>query len=559
MIDKKSIKILGICFGVAFLALIGKLLYIQIIKGQDLTVMAEMQHSHTGDISDINYLVLDDKGKNLLKTNDKYRVVIDTVDFKRNNSSTPMEELYAFSYTLKNYNKDYDLSVDLSSPKEGKRYYDVNKETYDKVNSLNNVNGIYSYKYNSIDIKSSWNICNMIINSKTRDGKDKEGDCLENTIADYTSENENSSIVFSTDSQGKVQDGKYNIPKENVNLKLTLNSTMEEKVKEVLNQEKYEKYKQIGVALCDSDTGKIRVMTQKDENRPNVMLASTTENGYGPGSIFKTVILEAALNEGLVSLDDKFTCEYNPNLPCKTSHGTLTVEEAFTKSCNNIFAEIGNKLGSEKIIEYAKAQGFFSKVLNLYGDNEVHGDYVMSDVDEGGATNISIGQNMRIEPLQALGMINTVVNKGTYVKPYILGGLEDNDFNTVKDFESPEKKQIIKSSVANIIKNELLRVVRDEKGTGKAAYVENVELGGKTGTATRMEPKKDDDGEYLKDEKGNNIMEKRYDGWFSGYYKYKGKNYSMVVFVEDIADEESGGTIAAPVFKEIVEKFTDIK
>ena len=113
--------------------------------------------------------------------------------------------------------------------------------------------------------------------------------------------------------------------------------------------------------------------------------------------------------------------------------------------------------------------------------------------------------------------------------------------------------------MATVVKNEFLRVVKDDKGTGKAAYVKNVELGGKTGTATRMEPKKDDNGEYLKDEKGNSVMEKRYDGWFAGYYKYKGKNYSMVVFVEDIANEESGGTIAAPIFKEIVEKVTDIK
>lgn len=559
MIDKKGIKKLGICFGTIFLVLIGKLLYIQIIKGENLSVMAEAQHSHTGNISEINYMVLDDKGKSLLKTDDKYKIVIDTVDFKRNNSSTPMEELYAFRYTLKNYNKNYDIAVDLNSDKEGKRYYDVDKETYDKINSLNNINGVYSYKYNSIDRKSSWNICNMLTSSKTRDGKDKEGDCLENTIAEYTSANKSYTIVFATDSQGKVQEGIYNIPKDNVNLKLTINDSMEEKVKEVLEQEKYKKYSQIGVALCDSDTGKIRVLTQKDNSKPNIMLASATENGYSPGSIFKTIVLGAALNEGIVSLDDKFTCECKPNLPCKTSHGTLTVEEAFTKSCNNIFAEIGNKLGSKKIIEYAKAQGLFSKVLNLYGDNEAQGDYVISEVDEGGATNISIGQNIRIEPLQALGMINTVVNNGVYVKPYIMGSLEDNDFNTVKEFQTSEKQQVIKTSVATIMKNELLRVVRDENGTGKAAYVKNVELGGKTGTATRMEPKKDDNGGYLKDDKGNSVMEKRYDGWFAGYYKYKGKNYSMVVFVENIANEESGGTIAAPIFKEIVEKVTDIK
>lgn len=556
---RKNIKIVATTFFCLFLALTARVAYIQCINGEKLSVMAEAQYSHKGNINELNYMILDDEGKSLLKYNEKYKIVIDTVSFKRNNNVTPMEELYAFNYILKNYNKDYDVVKDLKSQKEGKLYYEVDEDTYKNISELKAIRGIYSYKYNSLDKNNSWNICNMLTNIKNKDGELKDRDSLEGNIKEYTSNNDEPTISFSKDNLGEITEGIYNIPKDNVNIKMTLNKDMIEKIKTVLDNDKYKNYGQIGVALCESTTGKVKALTQKDDKKPNIMLGSTTENGYSPGSIFKLIVLEAALNEGIVSLDDQYTCTYNPKFPCKTGHGNLTIEQGLIRSCNNTFVEIGNKLGGEKIIKYATDQGFFTKTLDFYGENEAKGDYLASDLNRGGTTNISIGQNMRIAPIQALGMINTIINKGNYVKPYIISSLEDNSFNTIKTFSPEIKKEVIKASVASVMKSELTKVVKDPNGTGKGAYIKDLDMGGKTGTATRMEPKKDSEGNIVKDQNGNNLMEKHYDGWFAGYYKLKGQTYSLVVFVENIKDEEAGGTTAAPIFKEIVEKLIDNK
>lgn len=556
---RKNIKIVATTFFCLFLALTARVAYIQCINGEKLSVMAEAQYSHKGNINELNYMILDDEGKSLLKYNEKYKIVIDTVSFKRNNNVTPMEELYAFNYILKNYNKDYDVVKDLKNQKEGKLYYEVDEDTYKNISELKAIRGIYSYKYNSLDKNNSWNICNMLTNIKNKDGELKDRDFLEGDIKEYTSNNEEPTISFSKDNLGEITEGIYNIPKDNVNIKMTLNKDMIEKIKTVLDNDKYKNYGQIGVALCESTTGKVKALTQKDDKKPNIMLGSATENGYSPGSIFKLIVLEAALNEGIVSLDDQYTCTYNPKFPCKTGHGNLTIEQGLIRSCNNTFVEIGNKLGGEKIIKYAMDQGFFTKTLNFYGENEAKGDYLASDLNRGGTTNISIGQNMRIAPIQALGMINTIINKGNYVKPYIISSLEDNSFNIIKTFSPEIKKEVIKASVASTMKSELTKVVKDPNGTGKGAYIKDLDMGGKTGTATRMEPKKDSEGNIVKDQNGNNLMEKHYDGWFAGYYKFKGQTYSLVVFVENIKDEEAGGTTAAPIFKEIVEKLIDNK
>ena len=86
------------------------------------------------------------------------------------------------------------------------------------------------------------------------------------------------------------------------------------------------------------------------------------------------------------------------------------------------------------------------------------------------------------------------------------------------------------------------KVVTDQKGTGKLAYINGVDCGGKTGTNTR----------YLEE---NGELKKFSDGWFAGYVKNDGKYYSIIVYVQDIdVENEGGGSTAAPIFKTVVEK-----
>lgn len=537
-----------------FTLLIIRIVDIQYFKSEDLNLKANSQHSYTEVVQELKYNIFDTKGVNLVNYDNKQILVIDILSFKRENNSTPLEEIYALDYILRNYNKSYDLMKILRDGEGGKKYFTLDKESLEKIEMLKEIKGIYSYDYSKVHKGEPWNIVTMLI-----EGIDKGNEgSLQGDLYNIIKDNTGSTISYTKDDDGKLNKEEIKSEKGNTNIYLTLDREIEDTIKGILEKEEFKKFKDIGVALMESSTGKIRAMVQKDDKRPNVLLGSATENGFAPGSIFKLVVLEGALNEKLISPNEKFTCKYSPNLPCKKSHGELTVEEALIQSCNNIFAEIGTRLGSENIIKYGKAQGLYEKVLPFKGDKEAKGDYVISKEDEGGATNISIGQNMRITPLQGLGIASTVTNGGKYVKPTIVEKVIDGYGEEKKEFQG-EATKVFDNITSSYVKSAMKKVITDEKGTGKNAFIgNNLDMGGKTGTATRMEPvqneENSEDSSNGKEEKEG--LKKYNDGWFIGYFKIKNKYYSMVVFVKDIGETHGGGDTAVPIFREVVKELS---
>lgn len=278
----------------------------------------------------------------------------------------------------------------------------------------------------------------------------------------------------------------------------------------------------------ESTTGKIRVMSQKDETQANINLC-IEGSGYEPGSVFKLITLGAALEKGIVTLQDRYTCTGEI---CKDKiHGNITVEEALIESCNDIVAKIGNEVGYDSLMEYAEKAGLFNRVLNLQqeGKNEAIGQ---KPEKESGLNNISIGQCLTVTPLQITGTTNTIINDGVYIRPYIIDEIVDSDNNIIKTFNS-ESTKVYSTTTSKLIKNAMNKVV--EKGTGVKAKVDGIEIGGKTGSATGA------DGETH--------------GWFSGYFEVEDKSYTMTVFIPNInqkGNDLGGGDTAAPVFREIV-------
>ncbi len=544
----KRIKTIKIILTLLFVILVARILQIQYFKGNELEVIADSQYKYTEKINELNFNVLDSKGNDLVEYERRYMLAVDLITFKRNNNSTSVSSIYAFSYILKNCNQDYDLSKMLMSSNSSKIYLKLDKDTYDKLKLLKDVKGIYLYVYDEVNRNEAWKIENMITNLKSNK-EVKKVDSLEYNIYENTKSNKVPTVTFEKNLDGSMQDGNYSIDDERINVRLTLDKDMQDSVRTILSQDKYKHYNQIGITLVEAHTGKIKVMAQRDEEKPNINLASTTENGYVPGSIFKLLIEEIAINKGLFSIQSKFNCEFNEYSICKRAHGELTLEEALLISCNNIFAQVGKTIGWDTIEEYAKKQGIFEKVLNISGNGEVTGDFALPKIYEDGPRFLAIGQNMRITPLQATNIISTIINDGIYVKPNILEGYVDNYNNIINEIPI-EENRVIKKETAKIMKDQMVKVVREEKGTGKNALVKGVETGGKTGTTTRMEPSKSKD-------ESKDVMEKHSDGWFAGYYKHEGKYYSLVVFVKDInEDNQTGGGDAGPIFKEIVENFT---
>lgn len=497
-------------------------------------VVSSYQNHQEEYISSMNYMILDTNGKDLIKYGKDYNLVIDTKPFSLNNYEETLEDLLALNFIMKAEKPDFNYAQIMKNSKRGKVYFEhISEDTYNKINSLKNIKGIYTFVRDEADTQKACSISSMLSGLLVENNKHQEGS-IEAQLYDYVKNNECPKSELYLDSRAVYSKQAVSVNDDNRNLKLTLDKDIEDKVRGILEKEDYSSLGNIGVTIMEADTGKIRAMVQKDESAANINLG-IGQIGYEPGSIYKVITLGAALDMGLININDTFTCS---GKICKEKHGNLTIEQAFEKSCNDIFAEIGAKVGYEKLMKYSEAQGLYNSILNFKDENREEAKGVKPE-KEAGLNNISIGQCMNVTPVQMLGAINTIVNNGIYEKPYIVEGIVDKDDNVVKEFKA-EKKKIYSETSAKLIKNSMRQVVI--KGTGIKAYIGDLDIGGKTGSATGNKGKTH--------------------GWFAGFFSVGEKNYTMVVFTPDINSSKGagnnealgGGDTAAPIFKDIVKK-----
>lgn len=534
---KARVKKVSIVFIVMLLILVCRTYYVQnkfnpIVTGSEYNNSIEKEH-----ISDYNYLLLDREGKDLNSYKRKYMVIIDGQTFSTNTMNQNLDNFISFNYIIKEEIEDFDINKIVKQ--ELRVSYEISKESYDKIITLDGVKGIYTYEYDEKNNVDNWSIESMLMKEKGRNGHenidnfDKDKNSLEGQIMEYTKNNQNTNIVFEKDIDGIYKQTGYEINPDNDNMRLTLDKDYQNIVREVLNKEKYAKYPNIGVALVKSRTGEVLSLAQKDEFAPNIVTGGGSIDGYEPGSTFKVLTLEAAMKYNNVKLSDEYVCT---GKICKKHlvHGKINVQKAMEVSCNDVFATLSDNVGYEKLQAFASEQGYFKTVLNL--DQKTG----MESLGKKGDKELSqgllgIGQGNLTTPIQVVASLSTVVNGGIYKEPFILKSVENNDGQIIQEFEA-KQSNLLEEKMANDIKYLLRDCV--EKGTGRNAKIEGVEIGGKTGTTQST---------------GDSSH-----GWFLGYFKLDGEYYNMVVFVPNIQGlnddniEMAGGNTAAPIFKDIV-------
>ncbi|WP_125154648.1 penicillin-binding transpeptidase domain-containing protein [Clostridium rectalis] len=537
------------CFILLLFFLTGFLLvYIRIIKIQyknadQLSVIADSQYKYTENYKELNYNLIDCNKKELLNYNKKYKAVIIPSAFSKNNYDKGNEEFLKLLYILKSYNDEYDLSTTIGSNKSEKIYFDIDDITYNKLRKLKNIKGFYTYSYLELDNKEGWKIENLLINTRnTSDSSLKNNDSLEMKLYNNVKNNKKPKVVFNIDMNGNITEAGIEYGKDNKDVLLTLDGSLQQRIKKLINS-KYKKYDQIGIVLMEGNTGKIKALVQKDDTLPNVNIGAETLNGFFPGSIFKSIVLEAALEENKIPINKKISCsgEFES---IGHNHGSLNMIDAFIVSCNDIYSRIGINAGFNKINELCEEQGLFNKVLGF--EKEQHGKLEVTKpiAEDGSLGSMSIGQNLRITPIEAISIVNSIANNGYYVKPYIIDSYINSEGEII-DKTKIIKKKIISKKNADIIKDAMEGVVK--RGTGKMAFTSKAITGGKTGTTERIEVFKED---------SENKKRELSDGWFIGYFYFNNKYYSMVVFVQNInKNTESGGNTAAPIFRDVVEEF----
>ena len=262
---------------------------------------------------------------------------------------------------------------------------------------------------------------------------------------------------------------------------------------------------------------------------------------YEPGSTFKIITAAAALEEGVVKLDDAFFCPgykivEDRRIRCArtTGHGAETFETGIMNSCNPVFMELGERLGAENFAGYFKQFGLLSKTnIDLPGEagTIMHKTENIGPVE---LATISFGQSFQITPIQLVTTVSSIINGGTRVTPHFGVSVQDADGNTVKTFSYETHGNICTAETSETMRYLLEKVVSE--GTGKNAKIEGFSIGGKTATSQTL-PRSDH----------------KYISSFLGFAPADNPQVLVLVVINNPQGIYYGGTIAAPVAKEIFE------
>ena len=262
---------------------------------------------------------------------------------------------------------------------------------------------------------------------------------------------------------------------------------------------------------------------------------------YEPGSTFKIITAAAALEEGVVKLDDAFFCPgykivEDRRIRCArtTGHGAETFETGIMNSCNPVFMELGERLGAENFAGYFKQFGLLSKTnIDLPGEagTIMHKTENIGPVE---LATISFGQSFQITPIQLVTTVSSIINGGTRVTPHFGVSVQDADGNTVKTFSYETHENICTAETSETMRYLLEKVVSE--GTGKNAKIEGFSIGGKTATSHTL-PRSDH----------------KYISSFLGFAPADNPQVLVLVVINNPQGIYYGGTIAAPVAKEIFE------
>ena len=289
------------------------------------------------------------------------------------------------------------------------------------------------------------------------------------------------------------------------------------------------------------DTGE-SVSAEEKQNLLNKMWRNQCiSDTYEPGSTFKIITAAAALEEGVVKLDDAFFCPgykivEDRRIRCArtTGHGAETFETGIMNSCNPVFMELGERLGAENFAGYFKQFGLLSKTnIDLPGEagTIMHKTENIGPVE---LATISFGQSFQITPIQLVTTVSSIINGGTRVTPHFGVSVQDADGNTVKTFSYETYENICTAETSETMRYLLEKVVSE--GTGKNAKIEGFSIGGKTATSQTL-PRSDH----------------KYISSFLGFAPADNPQVLVLVVINNPQGIYYGGTIAAPVAKEIFE------
>lgn len=320
------------------------------------------------------------------------------------------------------------------------------------------------------------------------------------------------SVILMNPQNGEIF-AMVNVPEYNLNEPFTLNVETASDLKE---SEKQDLLNQMWRNACINDT-------------------------YEPGSTFKIITTAAALEQGVVTVNDSFYCPgykivEDRRIRCHktTGHGAETFTRGIMNSCNPVFIELGLRLGAENFYHYFEQFGLLRKTgIDLPGEAAtiMHKKENIGQVE---LATISFGQSFQITPIQLVTTVSSLINGGTRVVPHFGVSVQNAEGETRKTFSYDETEGTVSTATSKTLCDLLEHVVSE--GTGKKAAIEGFSIGGKTATSQTL-PRSDH----------------KYIASFLGFAPAEDPQVIGLIVIDNPQGVYYGGTVAAPVMKEIFE------
>lgn len=544
--NRKKILIVFTVVMLLLCVLVGRLVYLMIFCSQYYGQKAEDLHERERDIKAARGKILDANGV-VLATN---RTVC-TISVIHSQMEEPEKIIQVLSKELGMEEGEVRKRVEKVSSIERVKS-NVDKETGDCIRA---------YKLPGVKVDEDYkryypydSLASKVLGFTGGDNQGIIG--LEVKYEDYL-KGTNGKILTLTDARGvEIENAgeRRQEPVDGYNLHISLDYNIqmycEQAARRVMEQKSADS---VSVIVINPKNGEIMAMVNLPEfnlNEPftggqtqdqlNQMWRNQCINDtYEPGSIFKVVTAAAALEEGVVSVDDNFYCPgykmvEDRRIRCAKAggHGAETFTQGIMNSCNPVFIEVGLRLGVDNFYKYFEQFGLLNKTgIDLPGEavTIMHKKENVGPVE---LATISFGQSFQVTPIQLAATVSSIINGGKRVIPHFGVDIRDNQGNVVETFQYDTEKQIVSEETSETMRTLLEKVVSE--GGGNKAYIEGYSIGGKTATSQTL-PR----------------SAHRYISAFMGFAPAEDPQVLTLFIVNNPQGIYYGGMIAAPAVKDI--------
>ena len=553
---KKTVLVFAVCIFL-LAGLMGRMVYLMIIQSDYYAKKAEQLHERERDIKAARGRIVDCKGEIL--ADNKAVCTISVIHSQIKEPEKVVEMLH----------KELGISVEeaqkrvrtVSAIERVKT--NVDKKTGDKIRSY----GLDGVKVDE-DFKRSYPFDELASKVLGFTGGDNQGIIGLEVMYEDVLRGINGKILTTTDARGielsELGESRVEpVPGYDLHLSLDKNIQMyaQQAAEKVMEQKQADA---VSILLLNPQNGEIYAnanvpefnlnepfrlntdttgMTEKEkQDACNQMWRNLTINDtYEPGSTFKIITMAAGLSQGVVHPDDQFSCPgfkvvEDRRIHChkRTGHGAENFVQGAMNSCNPVFIEVGLRLGVDNYYRYFQQFGLMKKTgIDLPGEAAtiMHKKENIGEVE---LATISFGQSFQITPIQLATTVSSIINGGRRITPHFGVKVTDEEGNLVKELKYKEEPGIVSKEVSKEVCQILEKVVSE--GSGKNAAIEGRSIGGKTATSQTL-PR----------------SANRYISSFLGFTPAENPKVLGICVIHNPQGIYYGGTIAAPVIKEIFE------